>query len=103
MPVPKKLSAKAAAIEVLKSAKGQKLPVQELISAVLDTPGVELRGKTPRATVAAQLYTGKEFQKAGRGIVKLAPGAKADAEPKPRPAQRRPKAPAKKATGITKP
>ena len=93
----KKVSAKQAAIQILSRAK-RPMQVQELITKVLETPSVELKGKTPRATVAAQIYTGREFEKAGRGIVKLAPEAKAEPEPKPRLAERRQKTPAKKRT-----
>jgi hypothetical protein len=98
----KHVSAKQAAVKILSRA-GEPMAVQELITKVLSTPGVKLGGKTPRATVAAQIYTGKEFEKAGRGIVKLATTAEPEAEPKRRLAQRRPKAPTKKRTGSTKP
>jgi len=68
------VSAKVAAIEWLRKHKGEQA-VKDVINAVLNDPRVTgLKGKTPEATVAAQLYVecGKKdgvIEKVGRGLV----------------------------------
>jgi hypothetical protein len=59
------------------------MPVKQLAAEVLATPGVNLGGKTPEATIAAILYTSPLFKKVGRGVVALAPGAKDEAKKEP--------------------
>lgn len=53
-PMKGKVSAKAAAVDVLKKAR-KPLPTSEIVERVLKTPGVKLGGKTPAATIAAIL------------------------------------------------
>jgi hypothetical protein len=70
---PKKVSARARAIEVVKRARGP-IAVKDVVKKVLDTPGVELKGKTPDATISAMLYTEAKkedgaIRKVGRGLV----------------------------------
>jgi HB1, ASXL, restriction endonuclease HTH domain len=70
---PKKVSARARALEVVKRARGP-IAVQDVVKKVLATPGVELKGKTPDATISAMLYTEAKkpdgaIRKAGRGMV----------------------------------
>jgi hypothetical protein len=49
-----KVSAKAAAVDVLRKAR-KPLPTSEITARVLKTPGVKLAGKTPAATISAML------------------------------------------------
>jgi hypothetical protein len=73
-PAAKTMSAKAAAIEYLQKHRGPQ-EVKVVIAAVLADPRVTgLKGKTPAATVAAQLYTeaAKEdgrVEKVERGVI----------------------------------
>lgn len=90
-----KVSAKQAAIAVLSRA-GKPMAVKEIVAEVLAMPGVKLGGKTPGATIAAQLYTGSEFKKAGRGMIALT-GKAAKPTPRPRLKQTSKKATTKKA------
>jgi HB1, ASXL, restriction endonuclease HTH domain len=68
-----KISARARAIEVVKRARGP-IAVKDVVKKVLATPGVELKGKTPDATISAMLYTEAKkpdgaIRKTGRGMV----------------------------------
>jgi hypothetical protein len=67
----KKLSAKAAAVGVLRKA-GEPLKTAEIVERVLKTPGVKLAGNTPAATIAAILAT--ENAKPDGLFVRTAPG-----------------------------
>ena len=64
------MAAKAAAVEVLRGA-GEPLKTAEIVARVLKTPGVELKGKTPHATIAATLAV--ENKKSGL-FARTAPG-----------------------------
>ena len=68
-----KVSARVRAIEVVKRARGP-IAVKDVVKKVLATEGVELKGKTPEATVSAMIYTEAKkedgaIRKAGRGMV----------------------------------
>lgn len=69
----KKVSAREAAIQIAKRVK-EPIKVSDLVERVLKMKGVELKGKTPKATISAQIYTecarpeGK-LQKVERGVV----------------------------------
>lgn len=73
----KKLSGRDALIQVLKK-HGKPMKVSDLIDAALKLKGVTgLRGKTPKATLAAVVYAdakkGKNFRKVDRGMVEYLP------------------------------
>lgn len=65
-----KKSARQAAIEVLQK-EGGPLATKELAQRTLATKGVELKGKTPVATIAAMLATSN---KKGGPFVRFSPG-----------------------------
>ena len=71
MPMPTKkpsLSAKAVAVELLAASPGPR-KVKELIAEALADPrSRKMKGKTPDATVAAQLYT---VAKSGKPVTTL--------------------------------
>jgi hypothetical protein len=71
-----KVSARAAAREVLKGKRGA-VPIPEVIDAVLADPRVKLGGKTPRASVAAVIYTAADFEHADGKVKLSAQGRKA--------------------------
>jgi hypothetical protein len=64
-------SAKQAIVEVL-AREGHPLRASEIAKRVVRTQGVELRGRTPAATVTAILS--RENQKADGVVVRTAPG-----------------------------
>jgi hypothetical protein len=69
----KKVSARETAIAIIRRSK-KPIAVKDVIAKTLATAGVELKGKTPEATISAQIYTeaAKEdgaIRKAGRGLV----------------------------------
>jgi hypothetical protein len=64
-------SAKQAIVEVL-AREGHPLCASEIAKRVIRTPGVELRGRTPAATVTAILS--RENQKADGVVIRTAPG-----------------------------
>lgn len=64
------MSARKAALDVLSKAAGP-MAAKDVIAAVLDGYETGLKGKTPAATVSAQLYLAAkagEVTKAGRGM-----------------------------------
>lgn len=65
-----KMSAPAAAIEILK-AEGDPLHVKKLTELVMTKYDTGLKGKTPVATLSAKLHTSA---KKGETFVKTAPG-----------------------------
>lgn len=67
----KSKTAKQAAVEALREA-GEPLKLKELVERVLAAPGVELKGKTPGATIAAILAT--ENTRADGLFERTAPG-----------------------------
>ena len=67
----KSKTAKQAAVEALREA-AEPLTLKELVERVLATPGVELKGKTPGATIAAILAT--ENTRADGLFERTAPG-----------------------------
>jgi hypothetical protein len=64
-------SAKQAIVEVL-AREGHPLRASEIAKRVVRTQGVELRGRTPAATVMAILS--RENQKVDGAVVRTAPG-----------------------------
>ena len=73
----KKLSGREALLAVIKKHDGP-MKVTDLIEAALKLKGVTgLKGATPRATLAAIVYSdakkGKSFKKVDRGIVEYLP------------------------------
>lgn len=64
----KSKGAKAIAVEILRRADGP-LPMKEIAARVLASKSCHLKGKTPQATIAAQLYT--EATKPDGKIVKV--------------------------------
>lgn len=70
-----KVSGKQAAIDYLTEKGGGPLPVNEVTAAAAERAG--LKGKTPKATVAAMIYTGAKkgliFKVPARGMVELLP------------------------------
>jgi hypothetical protein len=73
-PEAKTMSAKAAALEYLRKHRGPQ-EVKAVIAHVLDDPRVTgLKGKTPAATIAAQIYTEAKkpdgrVEKVERGVI----------------------------------
>jgi hypothetical protein len=67
-----RVTAKVAAVEVLRRA-GEPLKADEIGKRVLKQKGVQLRGKTPLATVAAILAS--ENKKPDGLFLRTAPGA----------------------------
>lgn len=68
------VSARSAAIAIAKRV-GSEITVKELVAKTLATKGVSLPGKTPAATVGAQIYTeckreNGQLEKTGKGTVK---------------------------------
>lgn len=75
MAKPKKLSGMAALLKVLTDNGGGPMKVTDVIDQAL--PLTDLKGKTPRQTLAARLYTSPaNFKKTGRGLVALSNAAK---------------------------
>lgn len=72
----KKLSFKEAAIKILKEAE-EPLSAKEITEIALDEELIETTGATPKATMAAQLYTdinknsSSKFKKVGKGMFAL--------------------------------
>lgn len=77
----KRLSAKDAAVRVLKR-EGGPLKATVIAERVLATKGVKLAGKTPAATIAAMLSV--ENQKSDGLFVRTEPGTYALREAKPK-------------------
>ncbi len=73
MPAKPKVSARETAIAIIRRSR-KPVEVKTVIAKTLATPGVNLGGKTPEATVAAMIYVeaAKEdgqIVKVGRGLV----------------------------------
>ena len=69
----KKVSARETAIAIIKRSR-KPIAVKTVVAKVLTTPGIELKGKTPEATISAMIYTEAKkedgaIRKAGRGLV----------------------------------
>jgi HB1, ASXL, restriction endonuclease HTH domain len=69
----KKPSTREVAIGIIHRARGP-IEVSKVVKKVLATEGVELKGKTPEATVSAMIYTEAKkedgaIRKVGRGLV----------------------------------
>jgi hypothetical protein len=65
-----------AAAAVLRDAGGGPLSVGEISNRILERGLVSLRGKTPKATISAQLYVDARkpsgrFERVGRGMLRL--------------------------------
>jgi hypothetical protein len=65
-----------AAAAVLGDAGGGPLSVGEISDRILERGLVSLRGKTPKATISAQLYVDAKkpsgrFERVGRGMLRL--------------------------------
>lgn len=73
----KKVSGRQAAVDFLREKGGGPLPVKEITAEAASR--AKLAGKTPQATIAAQIYTaakkGVLFKIAERGMVALLPEA----------------------------
>jgi hypothetical protein len=69
-------TAQCVAVSILTKHRGE-MRVAELAARVVKSGKVDLHGKTPEATVAAQIYTaakaGRWFKKTRRGHVALIP------------------------------
>lgn len=70
------MNAKDAAAEILKREGGGPLAVREIADQVIASGLVSLGGKTPRDTIAAQLYVEAKkpdgrFERTGRGMLRL--------------------------------
>jgi len=78
---PKPKTTKEAAAEVLRH-EGAPLTIDEIADRILKTGNIRLSGKTPKATISAQLYVEAKkpdgmFVKTGRGVIGLrAPSAR---------------------------
>jgi hypothetical protein len=69
----KKVSARETAIAIVRRSR-KPIEVKKVVAKVLATPGVELKGKTPEATISAMIYVEAKkpdgaIRKAGRGLV----------------------------------
>lgn len=82
MPANPALTGTQALVRVLEAAEEHTLPVPELVEQALALQGWKktsdgtwkhrtLTGRSPAATLAAQVYTGEPFIKVGRGVVRL--------------------------------
>lgn len=80
-PVEKKMTAAQSQAVSILTKHGGEMKVSELAAAVVSSGKVKLSGKTPAATVGAQIYTaakaGRWFRKTKRGHVALLAGASA--------------------------
>jgi hypothetical protein len=70
------VNVKDAAAEVLRQEGGGPLAVADIADRVLQRGLVSLRGKTPKATISAQLYVDAKkpngrFERAARGMIRL--------------------------------
>lgn len=70
------MNVRDAAAAVLRDAGGGPLSVREISDRILDRGLVSLRGKTPKATISAQLYVDARkpsgrFERVGRGMLRL--------------------------------
>lgn len=70
------MNVKDAAAEVLLQAGGGPMTVGEIADRLLDGGLVSLRGKTPKATISAQLYVDAKkpdgrFERVARGMLRL--------------------------------
>jgi hypothetical protein len=70
------MNSKDAAVEVLRREGGGPMSVSEVAQRVLDSGLVALGGKTPKDTVAAQLYVEARkadgrFERVSRGMIRL--------------------------------
>jgi hypothetical protein len=72
---PARKTTKQAAAEVLRR-EGRPLSIEEIADGVLRSEGVRLTGKTPTATISAQLYVEAKkpnglFELVGKGAFRL--------------------------------
>lgn len=72
---PKPKTTKEAAVEVLRR-EGAPLPLEEIVDRVLKTENTRLSGKTPKASISAQLYVEAKkpdgmFELVSRGVFRL--------------------------------
>jgi hypothetical protein len=70
------VNVKDAAAEVLRQEGGGPLAVTDIADRVLQRGLVSLRGKTPKASISAQLYVDAKksngrFERAARGMIRL--------------------------------
>lgn len=70
------MNSKDAAVEVLRQEGGGPMAVNDIADRVLQRGLVTLAGKTPKATIAAQLYVEAKrpdgrFERVGRGMLRL--------------------------------
>jgi len=70
------MNVKAAAAEVLGEVGGGPMAIGEIADRMLQRGLVSLSGKTPKATISAQLYVDAKkpdgtFERVGRGMLRL--------------------------------
>jgi hypothetical protein len=70
------VNVKDVAAEVLRERGGGPMSVTEIADRVLETGRVSLTGKTPKATISAQLYVDAKkpdgrFERVSRGMLRL--------------------------------